>query len=230
MYSCAGAVSLPGLFAFYPRAELRHLWESESSAPAAREAVRLEYIHVCVVRAMFFQTWCRLSVIYFTSPKNEKSNDFQPKFAVFCEFPLCPGFASGCNPRQCGLRRIPVVSPFCFFFLLLFFLVFCSFLPDVQLCSPRSSMKSNWLCNEEEKLRRKQRRTGLMDKEEKPFCGGVSGTGRGLRCVSGFSLRVQKWCISLNYFPALRSSSHHHKKLLWWIIQYLKMSPPALCC
>lgn len=77
---------------------------------------------------------------------------------------------------------------FVFFLFVVVFLVFCFFVQDVRLHSPRPSMKSNWLCNEEEKLRRKQRRTGLMEKEEKPVGGGVVGAATGLRCQPGFSL------------------------------------------
>lgn len=61
---------------------------SDSLAPAAREAARMEGIHaVCKVNATFFEHYAACQpFVALSQQKKERSNDFQPKFAVLCEF------------------------------------------------------------------------------------------------------------------------------------------------
>lgn len=151
---------------------------------------------------VFFEHDAACQSFIALSPEKEKSNDFQPKFAVFCEFLSVLVLQVGVIQDNVVIAESLLCLPFVFLSVC-FLVVFCSFLPDVRLRSPRPSKKSNWLCNEEEKLRRKQRRARLMDQEQD------SGSGW---CEWRLA---EVWVVCLGFYDGCNSGA-----FLWIILQH----------
>lgn len=149
----------------------------------------MERIHaVCKVKATFFKHYAASQpFVALSQQKKEKSNDFQPKFAVLCEFLSVLVLQVGVIQDNAGFAESLLCLPFVLFFLFVvvfFFLVTscktCYCVAHVLPRNPIGFVMKKKTSSEEYRF---DRQGGVTSLEV------VSGeVGRGLHCLLVFSL------------------------------------------
>lgn len=117
IYSRAGAASPLGSFAIFLRAELKRSGGKQ----------------VCKVKATFFEHYAACQpFVALSQQKKERSNDFQPKFDVLCEFLSVLVLQVGVIQDNVGFAESLLCLPFVLFFL--FVVVFFFLVPSCKSC------------------------------------------------------------------------------------------------